>query len=236
MRVFVSSTAMDLANYRKAAEQAVLEVGWQPVLLMEHKAVPGGLTVPACQSLVQSCDLLVLIAGHRCGWIPPPAQGGDGVSSITQLEFAAWGARAKMKPTFAPLIMLAADPPPPATDSEQLDALATASQLVFRARLKSTHIVHEFKYVPAPHEQSGKLDLVAMMKNTAARQPHETAVREFRLVLVSLLGKYKAIIAERAVQEAKSSGWVMAALGVGLGLLIAGNKQNDDDDAYLEDE
>src|SRR5215831_9267133 len=81
-RVYVSSTIIDLERER----QAVLE--W--LLRARHQAVdsylPNSETVrDSCLDDVDSCDLYVLILGHRYGF-QPPDKNPEGLS-ITQLEF-----------------------------------------------------------------------------------------------------------------------------------------------------
>ena len=81
-KVYVSSTVADLAEER----QAVLD--W--LRLARHQAVdsylPASDTVRAsCLDDVAACDLYVLIAGHRYGFVP--AHDNPEGLSITQLEF-----------------------------------------------------------------------------------------------------------------------------------------------------
>ena len=81
-KVYVSSTVADLAEERRA----VLE--W--LRLARHQAVdsylPDSDTVrDSCLADVGSCDLYVLIVGHRYGF-QPPEDNPEGLS-ITQLEF-----------------------------------------------------------------------------------------------------------------------------------------------------
>ena len=81
-RVYVSSTVADL----RAERAAVFD--W--LRLARHQAVdsylPDSESVRgSCLDDVAGCDLYVLIAGHRYGFVP--AQGNPGGLSITQLEF-----------------------------------------------------------------------------------------------------------------------------------------------------
>ncbi len=87
-KVYVSSTILDLKQER----QAVLE--W--LRGARHQAVdsylPDSETVrESCLEDVGSCDLYVLILGHRYGF--QPADGNPGGLSITQLEFRRAGDR-----------------------------------------------------------------------------------------------------------------------------------------------
>jgi hypothetical protein len=86
--VFISSTSRDLQQHRKAVESVVLEQGWHPVM-MEHFGSSAGPTLEACVREVGRCDLLLLIAAFRRGWVPAAEQGGDGRRSVTAYELEA---------------------------------------------------------------------------------------------------------------------------------------------------
>lgn len=88
LRVFVSSTSEDLAAFRDAARQVILDAGWHPVM-MEHFGTAPEVTIEACQRRAAECDLLLLLVGFRRGWVPSADQGGDGRRSITAYEFEA---------------------------------------------------------------------------------------------------------------------------------------------------
>ena len=81
-RVYVSSTIADLEQERRAVIDWLLAAQHQPV----HSYRPNSDTVrDSCLDDVDTCDLYVLILGHRYGFQPPdnnPEQ-----LSITQLEF-----------------------------------------------------------------------------------------------------------------------------------------------------
>jgi hypothetical protein len=81
-RVYVSSTVADLRRERRAVMDWLVAAGHQPV----HSYLPDSDTVQAsCLEDVDSCDLYVLIAGHRYG--SQPAEGNPEGLSITHLEF-----------------------------------------------------------------------------------------------------------------------------------------------------
>jgi hypothetical protein len=111
-KVYVSSTVADLAEER----QVVFD--W--LRLARHQAVdsylPASDTVrDSCLADVGSCDLYVLILGHRYGFQPP--QDNPGGLSITQLEFRRAGEcglpRVALLRTSIPDVRLSdlADPP-----------------------------------------------------------------------------------------------------------------------------
>ena len=81
-RVYVSSTIADLKGERRAVMDWLVAAGHQPV----HSYRPDSDTVQAsCLGDVASCDLYVLIVGHRYGF--QPAEGNPEGLSITHLEY-----------------------------------------------------------------------------------------------------------------------------------------------------
>ena len=88
MRVFISSTAEDLADYRKVVEQAVLDAQWLPVG-MEHFPNDPRPILQLCKEEVAKCAVVILIQAFRRGWVPDAAKGGDGTTSVTGWEIQA---------------------------------------------------------------------------------------------------------------------------------------------------
>jgi Domain of unknown function (DUF4062) len=87
-RVYVSSTIADLRRERREAMDWLVAADHQVV----HSYRPNSETVrEACLDDVDTCDLLVLIAGHRYGH-QPPQDNPEGLS-ITHLEFRRAGER-----------------------------------------------------------------------------------------------------------------------------------------------
>jgi hypothetical protein len=81
-KVYISSTVADLKQERRAVMDWLVAAGHQPV----HSYLPDSSTVrDSCLDDVDSCDLYVLILGHRYGF--QPAQDNPEGLSITQLEF-----------------------------------------------------------------------------------------------------------------------------------------------------
>jgi hypothetical protein len=81
-RVYVSSTISDLKRERRAVMDWLVATGHQPV----HSYRPDSDTVQgSCLGDVASCDLYVLIAGHRYGF--QPEDGNPDGLSITHLEY-----------------------------------------------------------------------------------------------------------------------------------------------------
>ena len=81
-KVYVSSTIADLRQERQAVMEWLVAAGHQPV----HSYLPNSDTVrDSCLEDVDSCDVYVLIVGHRNGF--QPAQDNPEGLSVTQLEF-----------------------------------------------------------------------------------------------------------------------------------------------------
>jgi len=87
-RVFISSTYRDNAKRRKVIFDAVQRAGMLPVG-MELFAAKARPAVEVCESLARECDLYLGLIAHRYGWVPSVSEGGDGESSITELEYQA---------------------------------------------------------------------------------------------------------------------------------------------------
>jgi len=81
LRVFISSTYVDLVDYRKRAAEAVDCLDQLSVQMEEFGSRS---TSPTNTSLeeVEKCDVFVGIYAHRYGYIPPGSE-----SSITKMEF-----------------------------------------------------------------------------------------------------------------------------------------------------
>jgi len=85
LRVFVSSTSMDLQQHRMVVGDVILEQRWHPVM-MEHFGTSTGPTLEECLREVRSSDLLLLVMAFRRGWVPTPEEGGNGKGSVTANE------------------------------------------------------------------------------------------------------------------------------------------------------
>ncbi len=81
MKVFISSTYLDLKDYRQVAIEVVNRYKCAP-LAMEFFAAQPGEPSRICDKEVRDCDILIGIYAHRFGFVP------DGQSkSITQQEY-----------------------------------------------------------------------------------------------------------------------------------------------------
>lgn len=116
--VFLSSTSKDLAPHRAKVRDMVERLGEASICMETFGAQP---TPPleTCRQAVQRADALVVIVGHRYGWIPGADQG-DRETSITWHEVR-WALDAG-KPVFAFLVDVNA----PWTESKEQDRLVEA--------------------------------------------------------------------------------------------------------------
>ena len=80
-KVFISSTYLDLQEYRAMAIEVVNRYKCQPVA-MEHFMAQPEESKKVCENEIKQCDIFVGIYAHRYGFIP---EGED--QSITQLEY-----------------------------------------------------------------------------------------------------------------------------------------------------
>lgn len=99
--VFLSSTAGDLAPFRAKVREMVERLE-QSSICMETFGARPDRPLEACRQKVESADALVVIVGHRYGWVPSSEEGGDGKKSITWWEVQ-WALDAG-KPVYAYLI------------------------------------------------------------------------------------------------------------------------------------
>jgi len=81
MKVFVSSTRKDLEQYRSAVRDAILKMGYHPIM-MEYMGA--GKMTPKKESLenVEESDIFIGIYAHRYGYIPFEEK-----TSITEQEY-----------------------------------------------------------------------------------------------------------------------------------------------------
>lgn len=94
MRIFVSSTIVDLVEYRRAAKDAIVRAGHEPYLVEEQLvSVVSKPIQDVINDAVNSCDVMVTILGHRLGAIAP---GMDAPLTFLETQLA----RATGKPVF----------------------------------------------------------------------------------------------------------------------------------------
>jgi hypothetical protein len=88
LRIFLSSTAIDLTAYREKARDAILLLENLPLAMETFTALTGD-PASACRDKAAGADAVVVLVAHRYGYVPPKELGGDGEKSITWLEVEA---------------------------------------------------------------------------------------------------------------------------------------------------
>ncbi len=81
IRIYISSTTLDLRDYRAAVISALRKAGHVP-MCMEDYAAQDMLPIDKCLTDVASAELYVGILGFRYGFVPPSHE-----CSVTELEF-----------------------------------------------------------------------------------------------------------------------------------------------------
>ncbi len=87
--VLISSTSGDLSPYRDEVKEAVLELGWQPVMMEYFGADATRGILELCLDKVREADVVVGLVAWRLGSVPTPEKGGDGECSYTRYELEA---------------------------------------------------------------------------------------------------------------------------------------------------
>ena len=123
MKVFLSSTAQDLVAYRKVADDTILRLFQQAVVMERFGALPGE-AVAECERMARACDVLVCIVAHRYGFVPDKGKG-----SITRREVEAAKAAGR-----AVLVWIVADDQP-WTEKKEQDLLTDPTVLADPARV-----------------------------------------------------------------------------------------------------
>lgn len=132
MKTFLSSTYLDLADYRRAAVDALERLG-QQVGRMEVFGARPEEPSQVCLAEIDDCDLMVGIYAHRYGFVP------DGTHvSITEAEFD--HAKARKKPIFC--FMVDEDHPWPPKMIE--DEPGRSKLRMFKAKIGSVFVRDTF--------------------------------------------------------------------------------------------
>lgn len=85
LKIFLSSTAIDMQEYRKEVSDTIVSLESLPVRMESFSAVPDS-PVKVCIEKVKQSKALIVMVAHRYGWVPSVEEGGDGKKSITWLE------------------------------------------------------------------------------------------------------------------------------------------------------
>src|ERR1043165_4189682 len=123
MKVFLSSTATDLEAYRKSADDTILRLSQDSVVMERFGPIPGE-PVAVCERKAAESDVVVCIVAHRYGFVPEKGRG-----SITRREVEA--ARAAGKDV---LVWIVADEFP-WTEKKEQDLLTDPTVLADSARV-----------------------------------------------------------------------------------------------------
>jgi hypothetical protein len=89
VKVFLSSTAQDLVAHRQVADDTILRLSQQAVVMERFGPLPGE-PVEECERKARECDVVVCIVAHRYGFVPEKGHG-----SITRREVEAAHAAGK---------------------------------------------------------------------------------------------------------------------------------------------
>src|SRR3989304_6961031 len=81
MKIYVSSTSLDLSEHRRAVIGAIMRAGHTPAC-MEHHAAGDVVPKDECLREVATCDVYVGIFAWRYGFIPPKCE-----ASVTEMEY-----------------------------------------------------------------------------------------------------------------------------------------------------
>jgi tetratricopeptide (TPR) repeat protein len=138
LRIFISSTAVDLRDYREKARDAVLRLEGLPIA-METFSAQSGQPAAECMRMAAEADAVICIVAHRYGYVPPPELGGDGERSITWLEVDA--AKGAGKSVFVFLV----DPNAPWTQVKEQDRLTAEPPEKAAEIVKAVQKLQEFK-------------------------------------------------------------------------------------------
>jgi len=117
--IFLSSTSEDFRDCREKVRE-MIERMRQTTIRMETFGAKPATPLVTCREEVEKCDALIVIVGHRYGWVPSKSEGGDDEKSITWWEVQ-WALDAK-KPVYAFLI----DPKAPWNAQREQDRLIDA--------------------------------------------------------------------------------------------------------------
>lgn len=89
MKVFLSSTALDLTAHRQVADDTILRLSQEAVVMERFGPLPGE-PVAECERKARQCDVVVCLVAHRYGYVPEAGKG-----SITRREVEAAHAAGK---------------------------------------------------------------------------------------------------------------------------------------------
>ncbi len=127
MKVFLSSTAQDLEAYRQVADDTILRLKQESIVMERFGPLPN-TPVNECERMARECDVVVCIVAHHYGSVPEEGRG-----SFTRREVEAAHKAGK-----AVLVWIVDDNHPWTEKEEQ------AGLLDFKAWLQKTFITERF--------------------------------------------------------------------------------------------
>jgi hypothetical protein len=148
LRVFVSSTSVDLTTHRAAVRQAIERLDQHPVVMEDFGARDGDATRISTEAVAEA-DVFVLLVAWRYGYVPA----GE-TSSVTHLEYE------QAKVVGLPRLVFLADPSTEAAGHNALfpsgvrDAAHQEQLRAFRAELERDRVV---AYFTTPEDRALKV-------------------------------------------------------------------------------
>ncbi len=124
MKIYLSSTFLDLKDFRQRVGAALRKAGYH-VVMMEQYVARDELVETACQGDVAGCDVYLGFFAWRYGYIPEDDNPQS--KSVTELEFCA--AEKNSIPCLVFLVSEAADWPPERCDADPARILALRTRL-----------------------------------------------------------------------------------------------------------
>ncbi|HEY6729597.1 MAG TPA: SIR2 family protein [Solirubrobacterales bacterium] len=119
LRIFISSSILDLPNERAEVASKLKELNVEPVLA-EEMHPSGEDSWDHLKAEIESCDIFVLILGESYGYIPPSGPMSGEEKSVTELEFD--HAMALGIPVLAFMKQLRPESGPPSEDARRREA------------------------------------------------------------------------------------------------------------------
>jgi hypothetical protein len=182
--IFLSSTARDLEQYRKAVFEAIEALDGYHCIRMESfgRSARAESPLDYCNSQAAECDVFVILVGHCWGSTP------DGQRSFTEYEFDSADAHKR-------LVFVAADDFTVPANLIEGD-VAREKQRSFRERAKSGQITSFFR---DPQELATKV--VLSIRNWEESKPKAAAAPAPRRENAPNLGRLAAKTCDRREQE-----------------------------------
>jgi len=142
MKVYISSTYLDLVDHRAAVDRTLRRMG-HDVIGMEQYVAEGSKPVDRCKADVRLADAYVIIVAWRYGYVPGRASSPVDLRSITEIELDE--AKASGKPVLAFLLDPEAPWPPNRVDAMGGEVSAGADVSRLRAALGTEYLAGIFR-------------------------------------------------------------------------------------------